>query len=213
MSMIFRVDASLQIGTGQPARQPTHLRRLFFEKLQRLEPDLGFERLALEAHRTQPLAATAQASLGIGGQPDAAAQIEALAQLLDRLGQRARVQRIAAIASHWPERAIAALNPHAAAPVVPTGWARRPLPVLLLRRPEPLEALALLPDDPPTRLRWRGVAHRVERAAGPLRLEPEWWRVGPALLRRDYYQVELASGARLWVCRSGPRWLLHGHLP
>jgi protein ImuB len=29
--------------------------------------------------------------------------------------------------------------------------------------------------------------------------------------------VELASGVRLWVCRTDPpeaaRWLLHGHLP
>lgn len=50
-----------------------------------------------------------------------------------------------------------------------------------------------------------------------MRLEPEWWRDRPGRFRRDYYWVELASGARLWICRTGlpdaPRWLLHGHLP
>jgi protein ImuB len=61
------------------------------------------------------------------------------------------------------------------------------------------------------------MAHRLHWAEGPLRLEPEWWRARPDLRRRDYYRVELASGVRLWVCRTGPpeaaRWLLHGHLP
>jgi hypothetical protein len=96
-------------------------------------------------------------------------------------------------------------------------WGRQPWPVLLLRRAVPLEAVALLPDGPPSLLRWRGTAHRVHHAEGPLRLEPEWWRNRPGLQRRDYYRVELASGARLWVYRSGspsaPHWLLHGHLP
>jgi protein ImuB len=54
---------------------------------------------------------------------------------------------------------------------------------------------------------------RVRQAEGPLRLEPEWWRPGPSRPRRDYYQVELASGVRLWVLRAAGRWLLHGHLP
>jgi protein ImuB len=214
--LAFRVDGAVQVaevGTGQPTRQPAHLRRLFADKLERLEPDLGFERLVLEAQRTQPMAATAQASLGIGGQRDAATRQEALAQLLDRLGQRVKVQRIRPLPGHWPERAVAPLDPHAATPSVPAGWARRPLPVLLLRRPEVVETLALLPDEPPSRLRWRGQVHRVRRAEGPLRLEPEWWRAGPDQLPRDYFQVELASGARLWLCRSGPRWLLHGYLP
>ncbi len=212
--LAFRVDGQVQalaVGTGQPSRQPLHLRRLFAEKLGRLEPELGFERLALEAHSTQPMAVTAQGALGIGGQRDASARAEALAQLLDRLGQRVRVRRVRPQASHWPERAVASLDPHAAVPPPPPGWAARPAPVLLLRRPEAVEAMAALPDDPPARLRWRGALHPVRRAEGPLRLEPEWWRSAQA--RRDYWQVELASGARVWLCRSGERWLVHGHLP
>jgi protein ImuB len=33
---------------------------------------------------------------------------------------------------------------------------------------------------------------------------------------RDYYRLEMASGARLWVCRIGfgaeARWFVHGYL-
>ncbi|MBV1800436.1 DNA polymerase Y family protein [Siccirubricoccus sp. G192] len=218
--LAWRVDGMVQevaIGTGRPVREAAHLRRLFAERLERLEPGLGFERMALEARATEPMAAGTQVGLGIDGRRDAATA-EALAQLLDRLAQRLRVQRIASIASHWPERSVAALGPHATPPVMPVGWAAAALPVLLLRRPAPLEAMvALLPDGPPSLLRWHGGTHRVHWAEGPQRLEPEWWRDRPGLLRRDYYRVELASGARLWICRTGPpeatRWLLHGHLP
>lgn len=216
----WRVDGVVQevaIGTGQPTREPTHLRRLFAERLERLEPGLGFERMTLEARATEPMAAGTQAGLGIGGRSDTTAMAEALAQLLDRLAQRLRVHRVAPVASHWPERMVAALDPHATVPAIPAGWAAPGLPVLLRRRPEPLEAMALLPDDPPSLLRWRGMAHRLRWAEGPLRLEPEWWRARPDLRRRDYYRLELASGVRLWVCRTGPpeaaRWRLHGHLP
>jgi protein ImuB len=218
----WRVDGTVQevvIGTGLAMREPAHLRRLFAERLERLEPDLGFERMALEARATAPMAAGIQTGLGIGGRRDEAATAVALAQLLDRLRQRQRlrVQRVIPVASHWPERSIAALDPHGTPLAMPSGWAARPWPVLLLRRPAPLEAVALLPEELPSLLRWRGMAHRLHRAEGPLRLEPEWWRTRPGLLRRDYYRVELASGVRLWIYRTGslngPRWWLHGHLP
>ena len=221
MLSAWRVDGAVQelvVTTSLPAREPGHLRRLFAGRLERLEPDLGFERMALEAWATEPMAAGIQAGLRVGGRGDEAVAAVALAQLLDRLGQRLQVQRVAPLASHWPEHMVAALAPQAASPAVPAGWAALPQPVLLLRRPALLEAVALLAEEgPPALLRWRGAAHRLLQAEGPLRLEPEWWRARPEVPRRDYYRVELASGTRLWVCRSGaaaaPRWLLHGHLP
>jgi protein ImuB len=216
----WRVDGMVQevaIGTGLPTRAPAHLRRLFAERLERLEPNLGFERMALEARATEPVAAGVQAGFGIGRRRDDAATAMALAQLLDRLGQRLPVHRVRPVASHWPERAVVALDPHGTTPAVPMGWAAQARPVLLLRRPAPLEVVTLLPDGPPALLRWRGAAHRLRQVEGPLRLEPEWWRDRRGLLRRDYYRVELASGVRLWIYQTGPRdapqWLLHGHLP
>lgn len=216
----WRVDSAVQevvIGTGLAVRDPAHLRRLFAERLERLEPDLGFERMALEARRTEPMAAGTQPGFPVGNRRDAIATSAALAQLLDRLGQRLPVHRLAPIASHWPERAVAARDPHDAIPATPPGWAAQPRPVLLLRRPMPLEVVTALPDGPPALLRLRGIAHRLRHVEGPMRLEPEWWRDSPGHFQRDYYRVELVSGARLWICRSGlpnaPRWLLHGHLP
>jgi protein ImuB len=100
----------------------------------------------------------------------------------------------------------------------PPGWpGPAPRPVRLLRRPVQLSAVALLPDAPPSLLRLGRASWRVVRAEGPERIAPEWWRDRPDRPFRDYYRVELASGARLWVCRSGAavpgeatRWWLHG---
>jgi protein ImuB len=220
--LAWRVDGVVQevaIGTGRPTRDPAHLRRLFADRLERLEPDLGFERMALEARVTDPMEAGSQTSLGIGTRRQEAVLLDPLlAQLLDRLGQRLRVQRVAPRASHWPERSVVALDPQALPPDPPPGWSRPDSPVLRLRRPLAMEVVALLPDAPPAQLRWHGAALRVLRADGPRRLEPEWWRAPQGALgghRRDGYRVELTCGTRLWVCRGGAdsTWWLHGHLP
>ncbi|HYF09144.1 MAG TPA: hypothetical protein VD970_16095 [Acetobacteraceae bacterium] len=209
-----RVDGVVQriaIGTGLATRDVQHLRRLLRERLERLEPDCGYDRLALEVTESEPLG-TEQAGLGVTGRP---VQRQALAELLDRLAQRLAVWRLAPRASHWPERAVVRVSPFEA--VTAEGWAARPRPVRLLRRPEPVQAVALLPDAPPSLLQLGRVSWRVTRAEGPERLEPEWWRDRPDRRFRDYYRVELASGARLWVCRVGfaapgeaARWYLHG---
>jgi protein ImuB len=90
----------------------------------------------------------------------------------------------------------------------------------LLARPEPIEALAEVPDGPPLRFRWRRALHEVIAAEGPERIEGAWWSEhgGPA---RDYFRVEDKSGLRFWLFRSGlyrdlaqgagaPTWFLHG---
>ncbi len=197
------------------ARDPAHLARLFHGKLEALAPECGFERLALAALATDPMIG-AQEALAPGGR---AARREDLAQLLDRLSQRLPVWRLAPRASHWPERAVRRVGAFEEV-AVPQGWAARSRPVRLLQRPLYIGAMALLPDAPPSLLRIGRQAQRVVRAEGPERVEPEWWRDRPERKLRDYYRVELASGARLWVCRVGlaeagedPRWVLHGHLP
>jgi protein ImuB len=213
----WRVDGEVQavaIGTGLATRAPRHLAMLFREKLDRLEPGFGFERLALEARVTAPMTAAQAALPGEGGAgPEVRRQ--ALAELLDRLGQRVAVWRLAPRPGHWPERAVARADPFA--PIeTPAGWpGLAPRPVRLLRRPVRLGAVALLPDAPPSLLRLGRTAWRVTRAEGPERIAPEWWRDRPDRPVRDYYRVELASGARLWVCRAGAPgeatpWWLHG---
>jgi protein ImuB len=221
----WRGDGTLQslaIGTGAATRDPAHLRRLFAEPLGSLRPELGFERLALEAWAADPLATGRQAPLrlrggdegeGESGEEGGGAAAEALAQLLDRLGQRLRLRRPGPQPSHWPERMQRALPVEGAAPPRPPGWGAAPAPVLLLREPRALDLPGDLPPELPLLLPWRGGLQPVVAREGPMRREPEWWRAAPGTAARDYHRVELGSGERLWLCRAGGRWLLHGHLP
>jgi protein ImuB len=124
------------------------------------------------------------------------------------------------VESHVPELAVARRPP--LQETSPAVWdPARPRPVRLFRRPEPIEAMAPIPDDPPIQFRWRGLLHRVRRAEGPERVAEEWWKqpldeVSPSHVR-DYYRVEDQDGARFWLFRAGlyeagqtPKWWLHG---
>lgn len=209
-----RGDGTMQeivLGLGRSSRDAAHLAKLLERRLDTLEPRFGFERLDLLAEITEPLAALQS---GMPGAATQAVEEAALAQLIDRLGQRLPVWRLAPRASHWPERQAMRVEPFAAIET-PPGWAARPRPLRLLRKPEPIEVMALLPDAPPRRLRWRGHWIEVSAAEGPERFEPEWWWDRPDRPLRDYYRVECADGTRLWICRAGladeaPRWFLHG---
>ncbi|MDE0386644.1 MAG: DNA polymerase Y family protein, partial [Defluviicoccus sp.] len=102
----------------------------------------------------------------------------------------------------------------------PAAWPAAPRPIRLLAPPEPIEAVAPVPDDPPAMFRWRRVRRRVVRAEGPERIAPEWWlRPGSedACALRDYYRVEDQDGRRYWLFREGlyrpgapPAWFIHG---
>ena len=94
-----------------------------------------------------------------------------------------------------------------------------PRPMRLLSPPEPIGAIALLPDHPPSQIRWRGQNWRIRRATGPERIGPQWWKTHQDgdVLSRDYYRLETQTGHRLWVYRSGLpdraesiSWYLHG---
>jgi protein ImuB len=141
---------------------------------------------------------------------------EGLATLVDRLAARLgaeNVHRLAPVESHVPERAQQAMPVFAPFPAAWPGGAPRPL--RLMPTPEPVEAMAPIPDDPPLFFVWRRVRRRVLRADGPERIAPEWWREDA--VPRDYYRVEDADGRRYWLFRAGlyqpgttPRWYLHG---
>ena len=92
-------------------------------------------------------------------------------------------------------------------------------PIRLFGRPEPVDAIAQVPDGPPVRFRWRRVLHEVAAAEGHERIAMEWWRDAEgAALTRDYFRVESREGLRVWLYREGlygretaaPRWFLHG---
>ncbi|HLG88488.1 MAG TPA: DNA polymerase Y family protein, partial [Alphaproteobacteria bacterium] len=244
----YRVDGTVQrltIGTSLTTCEPSHLLRLFAERLDGIDPSFGIEVMTLEAEMVQEVTAI-QAALSGGDRMD---EVD-LARLIDRLRNRLgddRVLQPMPIESHVPERAerwVPAPAPSpsrrfASGPFLShlrgRGGQRTPLPLAgeggthcvsngrmkvrplkLLTRPEPIDATAPIPDDPPLSFRWRRVFHRVISADGPERIGPEWWK--PTDYRpRDYYRIEDADGRRFWVYREGlygggepPRWFLHG---
>jgi protein ImuB len=211
----YRVDnstAAVAIGTSRPCRDARQLERLFAEKLERVDLGFGIERALLEAAVVEPLLPEPLAWRAMGaGDLD---QARDLAPLVDRLSNRLgrdAVTQLMPQASHIPERAqrrLPALCPGAAVPFPADRrhGAAPSRPLRLLARPEPIEAVAPLPDEPPVLFRWRRAVHKVRAVRGPERLAPEWWRepdVDPALATRDYFAVEDTEGGRFWLFREG----------
>ena len=213
----------LGIGLSLPGRNPDAVARLFAPMLETVDPGFGIEVVTLSAAAVETLPEREIRLETIG---EIAAE-DGLAPLVDRLANRlgeGRVWRAAAYPSHIPERAVVRRAPFAPPAAAGAGeaWAKdRPRPVRLFARPEPIEAMAPLPDDPPLRFRWRGQWRRVRRSEGPERLAEEWWRRPPGETEpshvRDYYRVEDDTGARYWLFRAGlyggeaaPKWWLHG---
>jgi protein ImuB len=247
-AVLFRADGKVQrlsAATSRAIRDPTLIRRLFVERLTAIgdehDPGFGFDliRLAvLMSERLDPV----QSGFGT---PD---REEDLARLIDRLAARVGFSCVLRIVPHdtyIPEYAAAEVRADAVpqqAPPAPNpspsraralggreeaatrAWldAQDTLaparPLKLLARPEPIEAVAEVPDGPPVRIRWRHVLREVAVAEGPERIAMEWWRdESGAALTRDYFRIESRDGVRLWIFREGlyrgrtkPTWFLHG---
>jgi protein ImuB len=212
-----RLDGLAQrigVGLALPGREAARIARLLIPHLDTIDPGFGIEVATLTAEGVETITARQQAL----DAHDQIAPEDGLAPLIDRLANRLgakAVWRDEPWPSHAPERAVMHRAPLSVS--LGEGWdPARPRPLRLFRRPEPIEAMAPIPDDPPISFRWRGAVHRVRHAEGPERLAPEWWR-SPRARTRDYYRVEDDSGARFWLFRAGlygqtpnPKWWLHG---
>jgi protein ImuB len=233
--ILFRTDGALRwlsAGTSRPLRDPAEIRALFVERLAALNDDLdpGF---GFDMARLSVVAAEACIDEQIGLNDSDTGP--ALSRLIDHLSARlggARVRRLIAQDSHIPE--LAAVSLPAQIKSEDNGWAafRRyrgeqgigPRPLRLLPKPEPIKAIAEVPDGPPQRFWWRNALHEVVAAEGPERIERVWWtdQGGKA---RDYFRVEDKSGLRFWLFRAGlyrdlskddwdagrfPQWFMHG---
>jgi len=218
---IYRADgtsAKIETGLSAPSREPSHLTRLFEDRVSAIDVGFGVDLMALAALATEPLlpVQTAFAKSEDRGRPE---------PLIDRLASRlsgSAVRRLVPYESHVPERAQNTLPALAGSALWPEqGASTPPRPVLLFAEPEPLVVLAEIPEGPPARFTWRRVTRRVVKAKGPERIAPEWWlelremRGKP----RDYYRIEDEDGRRYWVFRAGlyqeaakdlPSWYLHG---
>jgi protein ImuB len=213
-----RVDGGVQavrIGTARPVRDPAHLVRLLDERLETVDPGLGVEAMRLTIARAEPMPPAQETTLLDDAAPD-------LSVLLDRLANRlgaARIYRVEPVESDVPERSVRRVPP--LAPPARRTWPQDlPRPARLLSPPQPVRALATLPDHPPAAFTWRRKRFRVRRADGPERIYGEWWRRDAELYAvRDYYRVEDEEGHRFWLFRRGDGidpdtggldWFLHG---
>ena len=249
----------VRIALSHPSRSPRHLWSLLAPLVERVNMGFGVEGVAVVARRVGRLAhrqaeAWESPVAARGGLDRHAGElVDALAS---RLGSE-RVLRIGVVESHVPER-VFRLEATGAAPreASETGggvggsretscrkaalrrpspertWARRP--GVLLERPEEARVLAMVPDGPPTWMRWRDRDWRVRGAAGPERVVGEWWAEGPGarhgvtesgsqegrtgpeavpcITTRDYFRVRDDEGRWLWVYREleTGRWFVHG---
>ena len=197
---VDRFDA----GTSWPSCDAGHLARLFADR--RIESAFGIDAMTLTVTASERLRPQ-QAAFDRGG-PEAD-----VAELADRLSARFgadRVLRPSPRESRIPERAVELSPVTAMRPPPSASWRGGRLPPRLFSPPEKIEAAAGF-DDPPTMFRWRRQVFRIERADGPERLSPEWWRPDNRNAVRDYYRVEDGDGRRFWIYREGRSgWRLHG---
>ena len=221
LDLVFeRVDGrreAVRIGTARPNRDVKRLTRLLCDRLDRVDPGFGIEAMTLTASLAEPLGAPQTVS-SLDAR-DSRIDVEGLVDVLaNRLGS-GRVYRMAPVDSDVPERSVQRVAP--TAPLTGRTWpARWPRPSRLLSPPEPVEAMAVLPDQPPVAFTWRGQRRRVKAADGPERIFGEWWRADPEMEAvRDYFAVEDEAGERFWLYRQGDgeitatgdlRWYLHG---
>ncbi len=212
----YRVDGKIEqieIGTNRATCNTRHLFKLFEQKIDTIEPDLGIELFVLDAPKVEEISSAQQEIW------NAARGVEdiGLAELLDKFAGKfgaAHIKRYLPDEHYWPERSMKpapSLNEK-----VEVEWRTdRPRPLQLLAQPERIDVTAPIPDYPPMNFRYRNVLHVIVKADGPERIEQEWWlQQGD---HRDYYYVEDEQGKRYWLFRLGhydeqrkPLWFVHG---
>ena len=236
VAALYRVDGVVkhfETGAGRPLRDPDRLAALLTIRLADIAGDgagdgldtgYGFDVLQLCATVVEACAdeQTAFVDPARGDADD-----PALDDLLDRLGARLGAQRVLRPhlrAAHLPEDAAGLAPARDASPSLSLAAMEEtpPRPLRLFERPEPIEAMALAPDGPPLRFRWRRALHEIVAYEGPERIAPPWWandRDGDASpATRDYFYARDREGRLFWLFREGlygetatrPRWLVQG---
>ena len=250
---LYRVDNSaltVSVGTNRPCRDMRKLSALVGDRFDDIDLGFGLERAILDAVEIEPLLPEVISWRGLGTGLD-----EALPDFSHKRPERRdrwspegdgvrqasmppflvreQVKTSAMRVAGGRLATAAALAPrHVEPPVLEETL---PRPLRLLRQPEPIEAIASLPDEPPVLFRWRQRLHKVVGARGPETIAPDWWRLpktersstpgrqkkgkDDGIHERDYFAVEDSEGGRFWLFREGrydtasgtlPRWFLHG---
>lgn len=212
----YRIDGRIiriDIGTSSATHSIGHLFKLFELKIEQIRPALGIELFVMEATKVDDVIPGQEVLWA--GQPGWKDQN--VIRLLDRVASKMGagvIHRYIPAMHYWPERSVK--RSVLITEMAETEWhINKPRPTELLKQPNPIEVMALIPDHPPKFFIYKGLKHVVVKADGPERIEREWWLDKGE--HRDYYQVEDEQGQRYWLFRSGHyggqqryQWFIHG---
>ncbi len=203
------------LSMSRPSRDARHLWSLARPRLERAHLGFGVEAVRVRASRLARLPHEQRERWREGAAVADALVERAVSELTDTLVNRLGAPGamvFEARESHLPERAgrlrpISIGAPAGSPGSAPTHGDR---PTLLIEPPEAIDVMALTPDGPVMRVRWRGEDRRIVACLGPERLGPEWW-VGDRS-GRDYFKAQDEAGRWLWIRRdtADGRWSVHG---
>jgi len=231
---LYRVDSLsdlVSVGTSKLTNESDMIARLMLEKLKAFsegyDAGFGIEQLTLSVYYCERIKIE-QTGLICS---DTADKERAFETLIDRFANKFGPQAVGQLIpneSHIPERSETYVLP-GDKKLKSADWPSflKTLqganylgrPIMLLPRPEPITAIAEVPDGPPVVFEWRRLKCRIAQAEGPERISPEWWSRKHELVEptRDYYRVEDREGYRYWLYRQGlyereenPSWFMHG---
>jgi len=216
--MVYRTDGDVshvEAATSATTRDPEHLRSLFRDKLERINPGFGFDLITLEAGGVEEME---ECQNRLDGRVDEDLHLTRLVDRLSaRFGARAVIRPVPR-ESHIPERAQGHGGALTAVEETSAPFAQE-RPLRLFDHPEEVRVLYAVPEGPPAQFVWRRQIHHVTRYSGPERIAPEWWKDRPGTRLRDYFRIEDQAGRRIWLYREGlhedgrggaPRWFVHG---
>ena len=191
---LFRADKEqihIDIGLARPTQTPAPILRQFALQLDSIDAGCGIDMMRLAALKAEPFKPFQQRFADAEKRSDLD---ELIATLGNRLGFD-RVLRWRPVSSHLPHRAFQLVQ--AVSAPSPEDWQvnlRRPL---MIYDGEP--AAIITPGRPPKVFQWRRQIYTALEIAGPERIGPEWWRCAAGDALRDYWRVDCAEGARLWL--------------
>lgn len=211
----------LRIGLFRPTAEPEHLLELLRLRLERLVLPGPVRAIDVDAVLTAPREHQQQRLFGRQPGEEQEGQV---ARLIDRLRSRLGSQGVLRPVLQADAQPEWAWVPSSGAPGSGrqvSGAGRRgsrmrrsaaqggPRPLRLFCPALPLQVVAVVPDGPPVRIRWRQWLSIAE-CWGPERIETGWWR--GRSVRRDYYRIQTSEGSCLWIYRQLPDgpWFLHG---
>ena len=175
--------AASAVGASRPLNEARAIVRLFAERL--ASPRRGRDRRRLRRRPHAPRLPRGRAARALASRDRARARGRARPRArrthrpAERPARARAVTRRELVEAHLPEQAEAAAAGDAGRGAGAQGEGRSSRrrseapparPLRLFVRPEPIEALAEVPDGPPLRFRWRRVLHDVAAIEGPERI-------------------------------------------